>query len=209
MTHIAVCTIRMQQTQNNFLYKAYFLPKKLMQERIGKKQIHESTVGESRHTLTNWDPISKLENLSRFYFLDQDALELVKTTSLSLKSDFLKGMTHTSVRITHMQPIQNSYLYKAYVIQKKLMQEGNGKEQIHERTLFHGTRTTSPGLIWKSDHGFDLRHCRQGAWGIGAYFAESSQYSHAYAYHHGRVRQMFVARVWLIMENTHLSVCRN
>ena len=70
---------------------------------------------------------------------------------LRLKSDFLKGMTHTSVRITHMQPIQNSYLYKAYVIQKKLMQERNGKKQIHERTLFHGTRTTSPGLIWKSD----------------------------------------------------------
>jgi hypothetical protein len=48
--------------------------------------------------------------------------------------------------------------------------------------LFHGTRSTDPSLIYKSESGLDMRFSNSGMYGKGIYFAENSSYSDAYAY---------------------------
>ena len=50
--------------------------------------------------------------------------------------------------------------------------------------MWHGTRTADSSVITDSDEGFDLRFCRNGAYGIGNYFAVDSQYSASPGYVH-------------------------
>ena len=110
------------------------------------------------------------------------------------------------VKVVRIERIQNRWLHKQYFMQKKLMEEKNGKDFVNELLLFHGTRTTDPCIIWRSDQGFDLRHCQGGAWGVGAYFAENSSYSDSFAYlkpGRSREKQMFLAKV-LTGHNTQL-----
>lgn len=48
------------------------------------------------------------------------------------------------------------------------------------RMMYHGTRNNSPGLIYKSEEGFDMRLSPGGMWGRANYFAANSSYSHQY-----------------------------
>jgi len=75
------------------------------------------------------------------------------------------------------------------------VRQKNGEEpKIAE--MYHGTRSTPPELIYKSEEGFDMRYSAQGMWGHANYFAKNSSYSNGYAHPlpNGR-KQMFVANV--------------
>lgn len=101
-----------------------------------------------------------------------------------------------SITVTKIERVQNKWLWRKYCLQKKLMIEKNGKNNVNEKLLFHGTRLNHPLLIWKGENSFDLRHCHTGNWGRGAYFAEKAAYSTNYAYQNGNGEdQIFMANV--------------
>ncbi len=53
---------------------------------------------------------------------------------------------------------------------------------VNERILFHGTRQTSPDVIYMGEFGFDNRFCSKGSFGIASYFAQDAKYSDKYAH---------------------------
>ena len=89
--------------------------------------------------------------------------------------------TIPSVNLVSIKRIQNEFLWEKYCQHKERMSR-KGLERINEMELFHGTSTTSPEDIYKSEEGFDMRFSRSGMWGKGNYFAESARYSCSYAY---------------------------
>ena len=56
-----------------------------------------------------------------------------------------------------------------------------GSERINEMELFHGSSSTAPEEIYKSEEGFDMRFSHKGMWGQGNYFAVSAKHSCSYA----------------------------
>ncbi|XP_057308680.1 uncharacterized protein LOC130646998 [Hydractinia symbiolongicarpus] len=101
-----------------------------------------------------------------------------------------------AITVTKVERVQNRWLWRKYCLQKKLMIEKNGENNVNEKLLFHGTRSNHPVLIWKGENSFDLRHCHSGNWGKGAYFAEKAAYSINYAYKSGNgEKQIFMANV--------------
>ena len=83
--------------------------------------------------------------------------------------------------ITSIKRIQNEFLWEKYCQHKERMSR-KGSERVNEMELFHGSSSTAPEEIYKSEEGFDMRFSRQGMWGQGNYFAENAQYSSSYAY---------------------------
>ena len=74
------------------------------------------------------------------------------------------------------------------------MKEKN-KGVLNEKELFHGTSSTNPDEIYKSEEGFDMRFCTSGMWGVGSYFAEKASYSDRYSYKTDRSKMpMFLAK---------------
>ena len=72
--------------------------------------------------------------------------------------------------------------------------------------LFHGSSSTAPEEIYKSEEGFNMRFSQKGMWGQGNYLAESAKYSCSYAYEnpsysslylrtHSSAKQMFLTKV--------------
>ena len=99
------------------------------------------------------------------------------------------------VTIKKIERIQNTWLWELYQLSKKRMFEKNDG-QVNEKTLFHGTRLTSPKDIYDSEQGFDNRLASKGLWGEGTYFAERAEYSDCYAHDlRGGQKQMFLAQV--------------
>ena len=99
------------------------------------------------------------------------------------------------VKICKLERIQNKWLWRKYVRHKEAMSEKN-KGAVNEKELFHGTSSTDPEEIYRSEDGFDMRYSRAGLWGQGSYFAEMASYSDRYSYNvSGGVKQMFVANV--------------
>ena len=73
--------------------------------------------------------------------------------------------------------------------------------------LFHGTSSTDPSLIYKSESGLDMRFSNSGMYGKGIYFAEHSSYSDGYAFYKNNAvgqKQMFLALV-LVGDSVGLS----
>ena len=86
------------------------------------------------------------------------------------------------VKLTSIQRIQNEYLWEKYCLHKQRIGR-KGTERVNEKELFHGTSSTPPEKIYKSEEGFDMRYSQAGMWGQGNYFAESAKYSaSSYAY---------------------------
>jgi hypothetical protein len=50
------------------------------------------------------------------------------------------------------------------------------------KLLFHGTKSVTPKEIYEGNQGLDMRFSRPGMFGQGIYFADSPNYSDAYAY---------------------------
>ena len=75
------------------------------------------------------------------------------------------------------------------------MTEQNGGKRPEELELWHGTRTTSPEVIWSTPDGIVINFANPGMWGRGIYFAVNASYSTAYAYNNGRTKGMFLVKV--------------
>lgn len=93
--------------------------------------------------------------------------------------------------IIKIERIQNRWLWNHYCLSRTRIRDKNNGED-NELWLFHGTSSTSPSDIYRSEKGFDFRYSRPGLWGNGTYFATNASYSLKYAY---RNKQMFLARV--------------
>ena len=97
-------------------------------------------------------------------------------------------------KVRSIDRIQNSWIWKKYVFQKKRMEMKNSG-RINEMELFHGTRGNNPSNIYEGEDGFDMRFCRSGMWGLANYFAVNASYSHNYSYTSGNGQQMFLVKV--------------
>jgi hypothetical protein len=97
--------------------------------------------------------------------------------------------------IVKLERIQNTWLWGRYSFAKERMLEIN-KGHVNEKHLFHGTRSTPPEKVFRSEIGVDFRFSREGLWGTGSYFAVNAAYSDSYAYSTpGGGKQMFICKV--------------
>lgn len=101
-----------------------------------------------------------------------------------------------AAEIVQIERIQNEWLWERYVFAKQRMIAKN-RGEVNEMELLHGTSSTSPAEVYKSEFGFDFRYCRsKRLFGTGCYFAESASYSDAYAHKtFDQLRQVLVAKV--------------
>ena len=102
--------------------------------------------------------------------------------------------TLPSAKILKLERIQNQWLWEKHTFSKQRMAVKN-RGDVNEKELFHGTRSTPPEKIFKSEHGFDFRFASKRMWGEGTYFAINAQYSNNYAYSVGDTKQMILAKV--------------
>ncbi|NXW01993.1 PAR12 polymerase, partial [Fregetta grallaria] len=127
--------------------------------------------------------------------LGYKAVEISNTTPEYNKIKQLFLQTMKSYNIVKIQRIQNPSLWKVFQWQKEQMKRENGGKEVHERLLFHGTKTHFVEAICV--HNFDWRICgRNGTnYGRGVYFARDASYSHEYCQPAVKTNIMFVARV--------------
>ena len=102
--------------------------------------------------------------------------------------------TLPSAKILKLERIQNQWLWEKHTFSKQRMTVKN-QGDVNEKELFHGTKSTPPEKIFKSEHGFDFRFASTGMWGEGTYFAVNAQYSNNYAHSVGDSKQMILAKV--------------
>ena len=102
--------------------------------------------------------------------------------------------TLPSAQVVSVERIQNQWLWEKYHFSKQRMSE-KYEGIVNEKDLFHGTSSTPPEKIFKSEQGFDFRFCSRGVWGTGTYFAVNASYSNNYAYTTGAKKQMILAKV--------------
>ena len=102
--------------------------------------------------------------------------------------------TLPSLQVASIKRIQNKWLWDRYSFAKQRMSERNAGV-VNEQQLFHGTRTTPPEKIYKSEQGFDFRFSTKGLWGTGTYFAINASYSDRYCYQSSSGKQMILASV--------------
>ncbi len=87
--------------------------------------------------------------------------------------------TMQDFNITKLVRIQNKYLMENYITMVQKRKERYPDHEANRKLLFHGTRHSSPRLIYQnSDTGFDLQFANNGAYGRGLYFAVNADYSH-------------------------------
>jgi hypothetical protein len=123
------------------------------------------------------------------YALDPNSDEFIKIVNRMKK-------TLPSCQVHRIERIQNKWLWKRYVDQRKIIELKNNGE-ANEKYLFHGTRNNPPENIYKDEVGFDMRYSAQGLWGRGCYFALNASYSgcgYEYTLNSGQ-KQIFFARV--------------
>ena len=103
--------------------------------------------------------------------------------------------TLDEVAIVKLERIQNKWLWERYSFSKKQMYKKN-KGCVNEKHLFHGTRTTPPEKVFRSEKGVDFRFSREGLWGMGSYFAVNASYSDKYSHHTTALeKQMLICKV--------------
>lgn len=107
--------------------------------------------------------------------------------------------TMPNVEIQKLERIQNQDLWEKFSLERKQMKRRNNGEEINEKLLFHGSRTTSPRSIASSLKGVDFRYSsrvRSLMWGTGAYFAVKASYSDNYAHPvEGGLKELILVRV--------------
>ena len=125
-------------------------------------------------------------------------LVVVKPSSEEWKTEVAKiQKTLRGATIVKLERIQNKWLWERYSFAKKRMLKTK-KGHVNEKHLFHGTRSTEPKKVFRSEKGVDFRFSREGLWGTGAYFAVNALYSDTYAYSTpGGIdeKQMFICQV--------------
>eukprot|EP00117_Sycon_ciliatum_P036495 scpid69708/ scgid0819/ Probable poly [ADP-ribose] polymerase DDB_G0278045 len=156
---------------------------KTAMEASGKKATHSS----------NCDVPSEWEE-------QQEHLELKQVGPESAEFNKVQDLLQQSLPSAHVQRIeriQNKFLWTRYRQTRDMLREKNGGD-VQEQHLFHGTRTTAPEKIFRSEVGFDMRFSSKGSWGEANYFATKAKYSDAFAHtlpSSTGQKQMFLAQV--------------
>ncbi|KAM9954598.1 hypothetical protein ACTFIW_003198 [Dictyostelium discoideum] len=107
-----------------------------------------------------------------------------------------------SFEIIKIERVQNKSLWRNFDESRKRLNEKYQVSNLDflESTLFHGTRTNDPKLIFSSKVGFDIGKSSFGNYGIGLYFALNASYSNNYGFEESPTtgcKQMFLCRVLL------------
>ena len=158
------------------------------QEKIANReqQIQDGAVG--MELPAQWSPQSEEVCL---YKVQRNSDEWKKEVASIQKTLF-------KAAVVKLERIQNKWLWERYSFAKKQMYKKN-KGCVNEKHLFHGTRTTPPEKVFRSEKGVDFRFSREGLWGMGSYFAVNASYSDRYAYHTTALgsneRQMLICKV--------------
>ncbi len=130
--------------------------------------------------------------------IQKDPVELkcVPTASTTWTAISQRLLQNLPAEVVRVERIQNEWLWERYSFAKQRMMARN-RGEVNEMELFHGTSSTPPIEVYKSDFGFDFRYCRpNGLLGTGSYFAQSAAYSDTYAYTTAdQLRQVLVAKV--------------
>ncbi|XP_061863091.1 zinc finger CCCH-type antiviral protein 1 isoform X2 [Colius striatus] len=134
---------------------------------------------------------------------DQSALpdlgyKKVEISSTSAEFNRIKQLfceTMKNYNVLKIERIQNPSLWKVFQWQKEQMKRENKGNEVDERLLFHGTKTSFIEAICL--HNFDWRICGSNgtSYGKGSYFARDASYSHRYCQPVVKTNVMFVARV--------------
>ena len=93
-------------------------------------------------------------------------------------------MPGNGAKIVRIEKIFNCVIYEKFINEFKRMLRKYPQKNVKDlmKHLFHGTRSTDPTMIYKSEDGLDIRFSNAGAYGTGVYFADNSQYSATYAF---------------------------
>ena len=157
-------------------------------------------------TTTTSTPVQQSSSKPSEWEPQTDPIELKPVTEGSLEwNKILNRIKQTIplVKLVSIERIQNEFLWEKYRQHKERMSY-KGPERVNELELFHGSSSTAPEEIYKSEEGFDMRFSHQGMWGRGNYFAKDARYSYSYAYEteshgldtiQGKVKQIFLAVV--------------
>ena len=143
----------------------------------------------------NWEPHASNEMISIVPLVNRSP-EWVKVAS---------NFNQTSRRvIQNIERVQNKWLWRKYQQTKDSFKDIEQNE--NEMTVFHGTRTTDPELIYKGSEGFDFRHSSQGMWGKANYFAVNASFCESYQYTDPATNANKILQVKLLAGNVaHLS----
>ena len=153
----------------------------------GFKDYVQEAVAAIYQTMAENSTLQQLQYLSRpkEWGPQSNAIELMDVPKGSPEWNKILNRMQDSlptVKLTSIQRIQNEYLWEKYCLHKERIGR-QGTERVNEKELFHGTSSTPPEKIYKSEDGFDMRFSQAGMWGQGNYFAESAKYSASgYAY---------------------------
>ena len=91
--------------------------------------------------------------------------------------------TMPSARLIRVERVQNLLLWDYYCLRKARMQKLNGSSAVLEASVWHGTRSLDPAVIYRDKQdGFMMQHSAEGMWGRGLYFAENAKYSNMYCH---------------------------
>lgn len=114
-----------------------------------------------------WDPMSVEEKLKKISLLPSS------TEYKRVAQDFLR--TAPKFKILNIERVQSLYLWQAYKVLEQRFQTKNGKAEVGERILYHGTAAATCNSIEKS--GFNRGYTTVAAYGVGVYFAMTASYS--------------------------------
>ncbi len=89
-----------------------------------------------------------------------------------------------NAQIIRIEKIYNCVIYEKFMNEFKRMLRKYPNKNVNDimKHLFHGSKNTSPALIYESEDGLDIRFSNTGAYGNGVYFANNSAYSHGYTH---------------------------
>ncbi|KAM9989033.1 hypothetical protein ACTFIY_005083 [Dictyostelium cf. discoideum] len=144
-----------------------------------------------------WDIIYKQRDNQVFLIkIDKGSSEYIMVSKR-----FNETMSN-SFEIIKIERIQNKSLWRNFDESRNRLNEKYQVSNLDflESTLFHGTRTNDPKLIFSSKVGFDISKSSIGNYGIGLYFALNASYSNNYCFVESPTtgcKQMFLCRVLL------------
>ncbi len=86
--------------------------------------------------------------------------------------------------VRKIEKLRNRSVQKKFLTEIELSCEKYKSKSLAElvKLLFHGTKSVTPKEIYEGNQGLDMRFSRPGMFGQGIYFADSPNYSDAYAY---------------------------
>ena len=97
----------------------------------------------------------------------------------SVLSYFRDSFRHHGLTVRRVVRVQNVFLWRHFALKREEMQHEQGRHDVNERRLFHGTRTCNVDGICRK--GFQCSLARRAMYGVGSYFASTSFYSHMYS----------------------------